>query len=105
VLWDAEGTSMVRVPTDRELNQVVARAVETVTGGSPTRDAAITSDGYAFIQHGLPTATLGGLDRELGWRGWHSPLDNLGRVDPQRLAEAGEVLCRVLLDLDEGGAV
>ena len=55
------------------------------------------------MRHGLPTVTLGGLGRQWGWRGWHSPLDSLGRVDPDRLQEAGDVLNQVLLDLDDRG--
>ncbi|UCC61416.1 MAG: M20/M25/M40 family metallo-hydrolase [Anaerolineae bacterium] len=101
VLWDADGTSMVGVPVDRKLSQIVERAVEAVTGEPPAHDPKITSDAYAFIRHGLPTVTLGGLDREWGWRGWHGPLDNLRRVDPDRLQEAGNVLNRILLDLDD----
>jgi hypothetical protein len=101
VLWDADGTSMVRIPVDRGLSRIVERAVEAMTGKLPEHDRKITSDGYAFIRHGLPTVTLGGLDREWGWRGWHGLLDNLERVDPDRLQEAGDVLSRALLDLDE----
>jgi len=99
-LWEEDGTVMLRMPVDPALNRALELAVEAVTGEQPVREPEISCDAFAFLRRGIAAATLGGFDRDLGGRGFHSALDNPGRVDPGRLAQAVEVLSRFLTDLD-----
>jgi hypothetical protein len=100
LLWERDGTAMVSLPNDADLNSAIARAVGAVTGESPVRSPQLNSDAFAFLRAGIPAATLGGHDRDLGERGLHSALDSPGRVDPARLAEAADVLCYFLDEFD-----
>jgi Zn-dependent M28 family amino/carboxypeptidase len=75
-----------------------------VTGESPVRSPQLNSDAFAFLRAGIPAATLGSYDRDLGERGLHSAFDSASRVDPARLAEAADVLCHLLEDLDTAGS-
>jgi hypothetical protein len=61
---------------------------------------AVSSDGFAFLQQGIPATALGSFDLELGGRGFHSALDNPVRVDVERLAEAVDILGHFLKDVD-----
>jgi len=99
-LWEEDGTVMLRMPVDPALNRALELAVEAVTGEQPVREPEISCDAFAFLRRGIAAATLGSFDRDLGGRGFHSALDNPGRVDPGRLAQAVEVLSRFLTDLD-----
>ena len=103
LLWEQDGTAMVCLPNDAALNAALARAVEAVTGEMPIRAPQLNSDAFAFLRAGIPAATLGSYDRDLGGRGLHSALDSASRVDPARLAEAAEGLCHLLEELDAGG--
>jgi acetylornithine deacetylase/succinyl-diaminopimelate desuccinylase-like protein len=105
LLWEHDGTAMSRLPNDAALNTALARAVEAVTGEPPIWSPQLNSDAFAFLRAGIPAATLGSYDRDLGGRGLHSAQDNASRVDPARLAEAAEVLCCLLKELDAGGLV
>ncbi len=100
LLWEHDGTAMQKMATDPDLNRVLAATVQAVAGEQPTRVPRISSDALAFLRQGIPAATLGSFDAELGGRGFHSNLDNPGRIDPERLAETVDVLGRFLLDLD-----
>lgn len=102
LLWDQDGTAMVRLPADPALNGALERAVEAVTGERPFRVPLINSDGFAFLRQGIPAATLGSFDLELGGRGLHSAMDSPDRLDPGRMEEAVEVLSRFLEGLDRG---
>ena len=103
LLWEQDGTAMISLPNDAALNSALARAVEAVTGEPPIWAPQLNSDAFAFLRAGIPAATLGSYDRDLGGRGLHSALDSASRVDPARLAEAAEVLCHLLQELDTGG--
>ena len=105
LLWERDGTAMVSLPADAALNSALARAVEAVTGEPPLRAPQVNSDAFAFLRAGIPAATLGGYDRDLGGRGLHSALDSASRVDPARLVEAADVLCYFLDKLDTAGSV
>jgi hypothetical protein len=100
LLWEQDGTAMRRLPADAALNGSLARAVEAVTGQPPVRAPTINSDAFAFLRRGIPAATLGSLDTQLGGRGFHSSLDAPGRVDPDRLAETTRVLVHLLTEMD-----
>ena len=100
LLWEQDGTAMRRLPADITLNYALARAVEAVAGQPPVRASAINSDAFAFLRRGIPAATLGSLDTQLGGRGLHSALDAPGRVDPGRLAETTRVLVHLLAEMD-----
>jgi Zn-dependent M28 family amino/carboxypeptidase len=104
LLWERDGTAMVSLPNDAALNAALARAVEAVTGEPPTWAPQLNSDAFAFQRAGIPAATLGSYDRDLGGRGLHSALDSASRVDPARLAEAAGVLCHLLEELDAAGS-
>ena len=100
VLWEEDGTAMLRIPTDLALNQALERAIKRVTREQPVRVPTVSSDAFAFLHHGISATTLGSFDTELGGRGLHSALDNLDRVDPDRLEKAVEILSRFLGDMD-----
>lgn len=101
LLWVEDGTSMQRVDVDTDLNAVLARTVEDETGEQPTFHLHINSDAFAFLQRGIPAATLGSLDKVLGETALHGPLDHPGRIDPLRLVQTVDVLARLLADLDD----
>jgi acetylornithine deacetylase/succinyl-diaminopimelate desuccinylase-like protein len=105
LLWEHDGTAMVSLPNDAALNAALARAVEAVTGEPPIWEPQLNSDAFAFLRAGIPAATLGAYDRDLGGRGLHSAQDNASRVDPARLVEAIEVLCHFLDEFDAAGHV
>jgi hypothetical protein len=100
LLWEQDGTAMQRIAADPDLNRALAAAVQAVAGEQPARAPWISSDALAFLRQDIPAATLGSFDAELGGRGFHSALDNPGRIDPERLAETVAVLRRFLLDRD-----
>ena len=103
LLWGRDGTAMISLPNDAALNAALERAVEAVTGEPPLRAPQLNSDAFAFLRAGIPAATLGGYDHDLGGRGLHSVLDSTGRVDPARLVEATDLLCHLLEELDAAG--
>jgi Zn-dependent M28 family amino/carboxypeptidase len=100
LLWDQDGTALLRLPADADLNRLLAQTVEHVTGKPPARQSLISSDTFAFLRAGIPAATLGSFDRDLYGRGYHSALDNPSRVHPERLAESIEILSCLLSDID-----
>lgn len=102
LLWQENGTATWRLAMDADLNGALARAVEGVTGCPPARVPVINDDALAFLRTGISAATLGSLDATLGGRGLHSALDRPGRVLPERLNEAVEVLACFLAALDGG---
>jgi hypothetical protein len=101
LLWEQDGTAMIRLAANAALNEDLARAIEAVSGEPPRRAPLVNSDAFAFLRAGIPAATLGSYDAKLGGRGYHSALDNVDRLDAGRLAETVEVLCRFLEDLDD----
>ena len=100
LLWDEDGTTMLRVPADPVLNRALERAVEAVTGERSIRVPTINSDAFAFLRQGIPATTLGSFDLDLGGRGLHSALDSPDRVSIERLVEAVGILSRFLEDAD-----
>lgn len=94
VIWRFEGNVLTSVATDAGLNQQIADAVRAVTGQPAALVGGINSDGYRFIQAGLPTCVLGTYDRALGGGGLHRPTDNAGRVVVERLPECAAILER-----------
>lgn len=100
LLWEQNGTAMVQAPTDPALNLALERAVEAVTGEHLVRAPVTSDDGFAFLRQGIPAATLGSFDLDLGDRGFHSALDDPSRVHSERLVETVVVLSRLLTDLD-----
>jgi acetylornithine deacetylase/succinyl-diaminopimelate desuccinylase-like protein len=99
-LWEEDGTAMLRLPTDPTLNQALERAVEAVCGEHLVRVPQVSSDGFAFLYHGIPATTLGSFDIDVGGRGLHSAQDRPDRVDVQRLGEAVDVLSHLLTKMD-----
>ena len=100
LLWEEDGTAMLRLPADPALNHALERAVEAVMGERPIRVPTISSDAFAFLRQGIPATTLGSFDLDLGGRGLHSALDSPDRVSPQRLAEAVKIFSHFLEDAD-----
>jgi hypothetical protein len=105
LLWEEDGTAMLRLPVDPALNLDLARAVKAVAGQSPARAPLVNSDAFAFLRAGIPAAILGSRDEEWGDRGYHSRLDNPRRIDAKRLVETAAVLSHLLADMDSEGAV
>lgn len=89
LLWEQDGTAMIQLQTDAQLNQTLVRVIEVMTGETPLRSAQINSDAFAFLRQGVAATTLGSYDTVLGGRGYHSALDNPDRVDSDRLQEKG----------------
>ena len=106
LLWERDGTAMLSLPADASLNSVLERGVREVAGTMPALIPQINSDGFAFLRHGIPAATLGSFDLERGGRGLHSVQDSPSRVDPARVAETEKILVHVLriLDAEQGGS-
>jgi hypothetical protein len=104
LLWEEDGTAMRRFPADATLNRALGSAVEAVAGEPPVRAPTINSDAFAFLRQGIPAATLGSLDTQLGKRGFHSALDAPSRVDADRLAETTRVLGYLLAEIDREAA-
>ena len=100
VVWEQDGTAMLSLPTDSLLNQMLAEAVEAVTGDRPIPAPSVSSDAFAFLCRSIPATTLGSFDLDLGGRGFHSALDSPDRVHPDRLTEAVEILARFLESAD-----
>jgi hypothetical protein len=100
LLWSENGTATQRQAMDPGLNSALARAVEAVTGRAPARASVINDDALAFLRAGIPAATLGSLYTALGAGGLHSALDHPGRVRPERLDQAVEILSCLLTALD-----
>jgi Peptidase family M28 len=100
VLWRSEGNVLTSVATDAALGGEVAAAALAVTGRAPDLVGGINSDGYRFIQAGLPTCVLGSYDRALGGGGLHRPTDSVARVVAARLPEAAAILERWVRDAD-----
>jgi hypothetical protein len=101
LLWAEDGTAMLSLEADAELNAALVRAVEAKTGERPTTAPQINSDAFAFLRQGIPAATLGSYDQQLGERELHGPLDSPERVCPARLIQATNILARFLVDLDQ----
>jgi hypothetical protein len=101
LLWAEDGTAMVTLEADVEVNMALARAVEAETGKRPTFAERINSDAVAFLRRGIPAATMGSLDRELGEGELHGPLDRPERVKPGRLVETADIVVRFLRDVEE----
>jgi hypothetical protein len=100
LLWSQDGTSMQPVDVDAALNAALARAIEAEAGERPTFHLAINSDAFAFLRQGIPAATLGSLDKELGETGLHGPQDQPGRIDSARLVQTVDIVARLLADFD-----
>jgi hypothetical protein len=100
VVWEQDGTAMLRLPTDPLLNEILAKAVEAVTGDCPIPAPSVSSDAFAFLRRSIPATTLGSFDLDLGGRGFHSALDSPDRVHPDRIAEGVEILGRFLESVD-----
>jgi hypothetical protein len=100
LLWDQDGTAMLRLPNNHDLNLALSGAVRAVTGEPAVQAPQISSDAFAFLRQGLMATTLGSLDAELEDGGLHSAKDNPSRVDPQQLNTTVEVLSRFVADLD-----
>jgi hypothetical protein len=105
VYWRSEGNVLTSAPTDARLNTAVSAVVQEVTGQPAQAVGGINSDGYSFIQAGIPTCVLGSHDRELGGGMLHRPTDNLARVDLTRLPESVEILTLLAQRYDEGALI
>ncbi|MGD8398801.1 MAG: M20/M25/M40 family metallo-hydrolase, partial [Anaerolineae bacterium] len=100
LLYAEDGTVMYRLPADPGIVGALGTAVEAVNGTQPPVAPSTNTDAFAFLRRGIPAATLGSFDAELGKRGLHGPLDNPDRVDRQRLVETVGILSRFLVDVD-----
>jgi hypothetical protein len=100
VLWEQDGTSLRLAPTSASLNELVAKAVQAVTGKAPRMVGPVNSDGGSFLLVGIPATTLGTYDRNWVDTGFHKPSDNLNRVVMERLPEGVEILRRFIESYD-----
>lgn len=96
VLWEEDGDAFRRATVPQDVRTWVVRAVYRMTGRRPQLGGRINSDGFSFLRAGIPTATLGTLDRHWGTRGLHRPTDRPERVDLGRLPEHEDLLWALL---------
>ncbi|MBN2549163.1 MAG: M28 family peptidase [Anaerolineales bacterium] len=101
VYWEQDGTSLRLVPTSAEVNQLIAQAVLEVTGSIAHPVGPVNSDGYSFLQAGIPASTLGTYSTIWQDRGFHLPSDNLERVVMRRLPEAVAILENIISQVDQ----
>jgi Zn-dependent M28 family amino/carboxypeptidase len=101
VFWEQDGNSFRLFPTSAEVNQRLVKAVQAVTGSPPQPAGPINSDGFRFLQAGVPAGVLGTYDAVLKDRGFHGPADNLGRVAMERLPEGVEILATFIKQYDD----
>jgi hypothetical protein len=92
VFWQSEGNVLTSAPTDRTLSTQVASIVQEQTGQPAQFVGGINSDGYSFIQAGLPTCVFGSYDTIHGGSGLHRPSDHPQRVAVERLPETVAIL-------------
>jgi hypothetical protein len=92
IYWEQEGSIFKLMPTSQTLNEVFAEAVELVTSRTAKPFGPVNSDGASFLFTGIPTTTIGTLDKTLGESGFHRPTDNLERVVMERISESVRIL-------------
>lgn len=100
VLWQYDGNVLTSVTTDRILNTQVAAIIKEQTGQPAQLVGGINSDGYPFIQAGLPTCVLGTYDTRQGGNGLHRPSDHPERVVTQRMPETVAILAALVRQYD-----
>ncbi len=101
VYWTDDGVFTTRYPTSGELNALLDEAVRGTTGrGAAPLDGGFTtiSDSGSFLAAGIPSTTLGNAGSpELGCCFFHSHLDNIERVVPERIEEMVQILIEMTL--------
>lgn len=100
IYWEQEGSIFRLFPTSQPLNELYTRAVKLVTGLTAKPFGPVNSDGASFIFAGIPTTTIGTLDKALGESGFHRPTDNLARVVMERIPEVVRILERIIQNLE-----
>ncbi len=102
VIWEQDGTVFRLLPNSPAVIEAISTAVRQTTGESPLLVGPVTCDGGSFLNVGVPAATLGTRDRQLGDRGFHCARDHLGRVAMSRLPETVRVVIRFVEMFDSG---
>lgn len=104
VYWTEDGVFTNRYPTSAELNRMLGEALTGVTGAEigPLEASFTTiSDSGSFLAAGIPSTTLGNAGSpELGCSFFHSHLDNMERVVPERIGEMVQILKEFVLLFD-----
>jgi hypothetical protein len=108
VFWPEDGVFTNRYPTSEKLNQMLGQALLRVTGeeiGPLGATFTTISDSGSFLAVGIPSTTLGNAGSpELGCAFFHSHLDNLERVVPERIGEMVQILKEFTLLFDAAPA-
>jgi hypothetical protein len=92
IFWEQDGSIFKLLQTSPALNKIFAEAVEVVTGLTAKPFSPVNSDGASFLFAGIPTTTIGTLDKEVRETGFHRPTDNLDRVVMERIPEGVRIL-------------
>ena len=104
VYWPEDGVFTNRYPTSAELNRILGEALSRVTGeeiGPLEASFTTISDSGSFLAAGIPSTTLGNAGSpELGCSFFHSYLDNMERVVPERIDEMVQILKEFTLLFD-----
>ena len=104
VYWQEDGVFTTRYPTAGMLNEMLDKATLEVTGQNikPLEaDFTTISDSGSFLAAGIPSTTLGNAgSAELGCSFFHSHLDNMERVVPERIEELVQILKQFTLNFD-----
>ena len=107
VYWAEDGVFTSRYSTSKGLNALLDEAVTKTTGrGAAPLEGGFTtiSDSGSFLAADIPSTTLGNAgSAELGCCFFHSHLDNLERVVPERIDELVQILKEFTLLLDQSG--
>ena len=107
--WPEDGVFTSRYPTSAALNSLLGEALLRVTGeeiGPLEASFTTISDSGSFLAAGIPSTTLGNTgSAELGCAFFHSHLDNLERVVPERLDEMVQILKEFTLLFDAAPAI
>ncbi len=102
VYWQRDGSVFKLQPTSMEINRLLGQAIREITGQPPIPGGPITSDGGSYLTAGIPAADLGTYHSRLIDTGFHSPADNLERVDFARLEEGVRILENVITRVEAG---
>ncbi len=104
IYWPEDGTFTSRYATDEKLNQLLARAVYSVTGTeleAKTGSTTDISDAGMFLQEGIPATTFGNAGPPgAEGRFFHTHRDNMSRVVFHRLPQAVKILRETVLEVD-----
>jgi hypothetical protein len=97
IYWEKVGVFLRFLPIDTTLRDRLNVACKELTGAEMSPRARLTDDSFCFMRAEIPAITVGhaGIPG-LGLGGFHSPADNMDRVNPDNLSLMVRVLERFI---------